>query len=371
MIVRSRLGRTVVAVAAVGACVLAGFEITVRFDDWARFGVPLWSPATNLEELFVRDTDGGHARPGAAWRQFRINALGFRGPEYHPSLDRKGLLVVTAGASETFGLYESPGREWPQQLADSLRALCSETPVTVLNAAFAGMSLPTVIQDLRLRVLPLHPKVVVYYPTPSQYLEGWPPRATPPALGHAPPLDPWRSRALPRIRDAVKRTIPQFVLDFLRRAATSRRAARVTPFDSVPPDRLDSLETQLRTLIGVVRHGGAELVVGIHQNRFADTSSVGERRWLRAWQFQIPKATAPILLQMERLAADRVRRAASDSGVPVFDPKLSSRPDHAALFADYLHFTDSGAAIMARSAAAQVAPLMGCSAASVKAQPRH
>jgi lysophospholipase L1-like esterase len=351
---------------ALAIVVLAAFEVTVRLDDWARFGVSPASPATSLEELYARDSLGGHARPSSAFQQFHINALGFRGPEYRPDPRPGAMLVVAGGASETFGLYESPGREWPQQMGDSLRARCPGIPVTVLNAAFAGMSLPTVIQDLRLRVAPLRPRAIVYYPTPSQFLEARAPEATSPSSGPAPPLRAWRSRALPRVRDAVKRIIPQPALDLLRRAATSRRATHDAPFPAVPPGRLDSLEDQLRALVGVVRRGGGDAVLGIHQNRFSDTNSVAERRWLRAWEFQSPKATGRLLLQMDELAAQRVARVGSDSGVRVFDPRLSSRPDRTALFADYLHFTDRGAALMAGSAAAAVAAQTGCAGARAR-----
>jgi lysophospholipase L1-like esterase len=356
----SRMARPALRALVLLLVLLAGFELAVRFDDWARFGVALDSPATSLEELYVRDSLGGHARPGSAFRQFHVNALGFRGPEYRPAEHRGEMLVVAAGASETFGLYEAPGREWPQQLGDSLRARCAGTPVTVLNAAFAGMSLPTVIQDLRLRVLPMRPTAVVVYPTPSQYLEATAPVATPPSSEPPARLDPWRSRGFPRVRDAVKRTIPQPVMDVLRRVVTSRRVSRDTPFRTVPMARLDSLEEQLRVLVGVVRKGGAAVVLGVHQNRFADTNSVAERRWLRAWEFQSSRATGQVLLQMDSLAARRIERVGADSSVPVFDPKLSSRPDRAALFADYLHFTDRGAAIMGRSTAAAVASVTGC-----------
>src|SRR5580704_16764560 len=103
-----------------------------------------------------------------------------RGPDIPLAKPPGTLRVVTAGASETFGLYESPDREFPRQLEDTLRARLCGDPVEVLNAAIFGMSLPTLEQDLRLRVRPLDPDVVVLYPTPVQYLnDAMPMSATP------------------------------------------------------------------------------------------------------------------------------------------------------------------------------------------------
>jgi hypothetical protein len=337
------------------------FELTVRLEDWARFGVPLDSPVTTIDDLSVVDSVGQHARPGTAFKQFRINALGFRGAELPDSILRSRPLVITSGASETFGAYESPDHEWPRQMADSLASRCGSDRVTVLNAAFAGMALPTVIQDVQLRLLPLHPRIIVYYPTPSQYLYMRSPVPSPRSTQPPKAFSRWRSRALPRLRDALKSAVPAPVLEYLRRGDTERaRESGEELFPSLPVERLDSIDGHLRVLIGTVRRGGSALVLMIPQNRFADTTSIEERRWLRAWEHMMPKASASMLLSFGELARVRVRAVAADSGVTLVDPALMVRPERASLFADYLHFTDRGAAIVAGAVASSVAPMLGC-----------
>ena len=337
------------------------FELTVRLEDWARFGVPFDSRVTTIDDLSVVDSVGQHARPGTTFKQFRINALGFRGAEIPQAILRSRPLVITSGASETFGSYESPNHEWPRQMADSLASRCGPDRVTVLNAAFAGIALPTVIQDVQLRLLPMHPRVIVYYPTPSQYLYARSPLPSPRSTHPPKDFSRWRSRALPRLRDALKSAIPAPVLEFLRRRDTERaRESGEGLFPSLPIERLDSIEAHLRILVGTVRRGGSALVLMIPQNRFADTASIDERRWLRAWEHMMPKASGAMLLSFGELARARVRVVASDSGMTVIDPGLMARSDHPALFADYLHFTDRGAAIVGGAVSTRVAALLGC-----------
>ena len=101
-----------------------------------------------------------------------------RGPAADSLKPSGTVRVVTAGASEAFGVYESPDMEFPRQLEASLNVLVTAGQCSpdierfeVLNAAFRGMTLPTVEQDLALRVSRFEPDVVVYYPTPTQYLQ--------------------------------------------------------------------------------------------------------------------------------------------------------------------------------------------------------
>jgi hypothetical protein len=335
---------------------LTTLELTVRADDWAQHGVPLSAPAVTLADLVVRDSLGLHARAGARFRQFRINAAGFRGPEVDLR-DSSAVRVVTAGASETFGLYEPENEEWPRQLEGLLRREC-RTPVVVLNAAFAGMSLPTVQQDYERRLSGFSPRVVVYYPTPMQYLEGadLPKAATP--GGEALPMSPWRPRAAPRLRDAIKRAVPEPFLDLLRQLDTRRqlKEAGTIAKSLAEPERLDAFDRDLRALVGSYRRGGSEPVLVIHRHRFRDTTSTDDRRLLRAWERFYPRYTAAALLQFDEGAAERIRNLGRDSSVTVVDPLPALLPLGDAAFADFSHFTAKGSEAMAGEIGRAIAP---------------
>jgi hypothetical protein len=344
--------------AASVAVVVAAFELTVRVDDWAQHRVPITAPAVSIADLVVRDSLGFHARAGGQFRQFRINSAGFRGPEVDLG-DTSSLRVATAGASETFGLYEPKDKEWPRQLEGLLRSECRQA-VTVLNAAFAGMALPTVQQDYERRLRRLSPRMVVYYPTPMQYLEGVElPKASPPG-GPPAPLSAWRARAVPRLRDALKRAVPEPMLDILRQLDTQRqlKAAGTTAKPRAEPERLEAFDRDLRALVGAYRGGGSEPVLVIHRHRFRDTTSVEDRRLLRAWERFYPRYTAGALLQFDDQAAERIVRLGRDSSVTVVDPLPALASLGGAAFADFSHFTEKGSEAMARVIAGAIQPML-------------
>ena len=262
------------------------------------------------------------------------------------------------GASETFGLYESAGKEWPRQLQDSLATTCA-MPVRVLNGAFAGMSLPTVTADLLARGRTLRPRVVVYYPTPVQYIESVAlPSAPAPAADSSPPPPWWRLRGPSRLRDGMKASVPELILDLLRRADTAEPTSPVI-FPVVPEDRLNAFEADLRRLVGASRGVGAVPVLMAHRHRLSDTLSAENRRWLRAWSRFYPLATGDVLLAFESRAIDRIRLVARDSGVVFVDPAARLSATGPAAFADFSHFTDRGAAAMAGATVGAVAAA-GC-----------
>lgn len=345
-----RFARLLTQWIGIAATVVVAFELTVRFDDWSQFDVPMLARPIVLDELAVRDSLGLHARPGTHFRQFRINSLGFRGPEVTADLD-SSLLIIASGASETFGLYESPDSEWPRQLEDSLRT-CAPQAV-VLNAAFAGMSLPTVEQDFQLRLQRFRPKYVLYYPTPMQYLSDLPLYASEPSFDPPEALSPFRMRAGPRLRDALKRALPDPVLSAIRGVLLSRdRASRgVEPKSTVELFRIEAFESDLRRLVGTYRAGGATPVLVVHRNRFAETVSSESRVWLRAWERFYPGYTGPAIVKFDSLAAERVRRVGKDSAVLVVDPLQNLRRVGQAAFSDFSHFTTEGSAAVSGAVA--------------------
>jgi hypothetical protein len=341
------------------SCIAAAFEGTIRVDDWAQHGVPLSSGYTSLGQLIIRDSLGMHPRPNSQFRQFRVNSLGYRGDEWADTARAQPRVVLTMGASETFGLYESAGKEWPRQLQDSLTTTCP-MPVRVLNGAFAGMSLPTVTADLLARGRALRPRVVVYYPTPVQYLESVAlPSAPAPSADFAPPPPWWWLRGPSRLRDGVKASVPQVVLDILRRVDAADAKSPVI-FPIVPEDRLDAFDADLRRLVGASRAIGATPVLIAHRHRLSDTLSAENRRWLRAWSRFYPLATGAVILDFESRAIDRIRLVARDSAVAFVDPAARLSATGPAAFADFSHFTDRGAAAMAGATVGAAAAAAGC-----------
>lgn len=341
--------------AVTGAVVVISMELTTRLDDWAQFRVPFLSEATSLGDLIVTDSVGTHARPNSQFKQFRINARGYRGAESADGMPASPLVVVS-GASESFGLYESAGKDWPSQLQDSLKTTCP-SPLAVVNAAFAGMSLPTVAQDIELRIARDHPRVGVYYPTPMQYMEASLPSAPARSPGAASALPVARLRFVPRLRDAIKRSTPDRVLDILRRLDTerARSTSEEPPLGTPEPARVQAFESDLRMLVGTYRRHAIDPVLVVHQNRFRETSSVESKRLLAAWERFYPRYTGEAILAFDSLGAEATRRVARDSAVALVDASDALRRlDPSKAFADFSHFTDLGAGVVAGIAARAV-----------------
>jgi hypothetical protein len=370
------VGRAIV-VAALFAVV---FEVTCRIEDLIRYGTPILSPYTSQTDLVLRDEFGARGRPNARFQKWVLNGIGTRGPEVSASKPPTTLRVVTAGASETFGLYESPGREYPRQLEDSITESLSvlRCPdgrrfehVEVVNAALPGMSLPTVALDVKHRIAGLAPDVIVYYPTPSQYLDELPPGSVPPRGRDADPrTDPTRAlypRAIARLRSQAKTILPGFVQTWLRQRET-RRVLSARPEGwrftrGVPQDRIEQFERDLRGMVGTMRATGATPILATNSNAF-----VGRERAsndvLIAWERFTPRATGDVILAFDSTAREVVRRVARDSAVAVADVEHAVHTPDA--FADFLHFTDAGAAGVAGTMARTIVGEIGKSACGAR-----
>lgn len=345
------------------------FELTARLEDLIRYGMPLTSRYGSEEDLVAHDSLGVHGRPGAQYLKWSLNALGTRGPEVTPRPAPGVLRVVATGASETFGQSEGPGREYPRQLEDTLRAderggaLAPFDSVEVLNAAFFGMSLPTATQDVRLRVAGFGPDVVVLYPTSVQYLHDALPKAEPPVRGPAaaPGLSAaLKPRTLSRLREQLKRLAPKAWREWLWQEQVRRQLAGRGPdwrYTSVPVDRLAAYESDLRAFVGAVRSIGAEPVLATHANLFVG-GTVSDSSLLNAWQRFYPRPEGQVILAFDSAGAEVTKRVASDSGVALADVRAALMGCHSC-FSDYAHFTDEGAARVARSVASAVEHAIG------------
>jgi hypothetical protein len=354
-----RVARRAAAVLGFATIVAVAMEATCRLDDFFRYGTPIWSPVVSEEDLLIRDRDGQHARPNARFQKWVINAVGTRGEAASAVKQPGALRVVTVGASETFGLYESPGHEYPRQLEDSLRrwaasghCTASADDIEVLNAAIFGMSLPTTDADLRRRIRRLGPDIVTIYSVPAQYLNSEPPHeARPDSTGADTILSPSRAfspRAEERLRLQLKQMAPHWLLTWIRqRAIRDARADSSSgpPFTEVPQDRLALYDSDLRRVVSTVHAIGAEPVLITHANW--SMTGTADATTLTAWQRFYPRSTGPVLLAFDSAGDAVTRRVAADSGVTLVDLAGLVRARRGHLFADYAHFTDAGAALAA------------------------
>jgi len=338
-------------------------ELTCRIEDWVTYRAPLFSTYTSINDLVVRDSDGMHGRPNARYLKWAMNGLGTRGPAASVTPAPGTVRVITVGASETFGLRESPGREYPRQLEDSLNARlargeCRGTPprkYEVLNAGFPGMGLPTVDQDLRIRLPRLKPAIVVVYPTPAQYLQDEVPFAPPPdsaAHPSAPPLSQaLRPRTFDRMHEQIKQVLPEWLKTRLREIET-REMVHNQPkdwrFTSIPPERLAAFEADLRHVIGTIHKIGAVPVLVTHGNMFMGRQTQDQDEMLVAWEKFYPRATGRTIMAFDTTARTVTLRIGADSGVTTIDAAKQLETVPVSAFGDFVHFTDLGSSHMAK-----------------------
>lgn len=354
-----RLGKLLLRLCGLLLVFGASLELTTRIEDWVRFRTPFLSPYRSQSELIVRDKDGMHPRPNSRFQKWVINNLGFRGPDVTPLKATKTYRIVTAGASETFGLYESADREYPRQLEDTLNAELEGRRgcegvirrFEVLNAGFPGMSLPTVTQDIRNRLSRYAVDVVLYYPSPVQYLREELPRAAIPDSSGRPDGPPWSAPLYPRVWKHLSNRLVPGPIKAARRRLEVASKVRDRPvgwrFERIPDDRLATYGADLRELVGAIRAVGATPVLVTHANAFG-AGPLSNPELLRRWQRSYPRATGPTILAFDSAAADVTRSVAADSGALLVDGRAilstAAAPD---IFGDHVHFTDRGAGILA------------------------
>jgi hypothetical protein len=216
------------------------------------------------------------------------------------------------------------------------------------------MSLPTIEQDLRNRVARFGADVIVLYSSPAAYLVDEPPQPAPPdSSGHVSALS-WTGmlhlRFGDRLRGQLKELLPDFAATWLRRRQTERELRTKPPgwrFATPPADRLEQYETDLRKVIGTIRRSGATPVLTTHANRFLRRSTP-DGGMLVAWEKFYPRAPGNVILAFEDEGRKITLGVASDSGVPIVDLARTMETTNADnLFADFAHFTDRGAAVVA------------------------
>ncbi len=326
-------------------CVLSA-EVAARVEDRLRLGVPFLTTPDHDRDLIVHDELGIRGRPNGVFKKWHLNSYGFRGPEITVAPLPGCTRVMVLGASETFGLYESPDHEFPAELHAMLKERgCYE----VLNGAVPGMTLRTLITYWKNWGSRFSPAIVAIYPTPAFYLANNAPDYPEPRSGPPPPGPPWWT---PRIIDRAKDVIdmPEFIQR--RRVARWLAAAPAPPggmFNAVPMDRLQQFTADLRTLTQLIGATSARVILMTHATAFQFPESDVDQDELNAWRVFVPKASASLLLQFERRAADATKAVAADQGATVVDvaSELDGHPEYFA--GDYIHFNDRGATAVARA----------------------
>jgi hypothetical protein len=339
-----------------------GLEWSARIQDALMWKAPLLGPYSH-GHLMIWDSLGPRNRPGYRFEKWRINTAGFRGPEMphapRPDVVRVGVL----GASETFGLFESEGAEYPARLGALLDSLAPGR-FEVVNLAVPGMSLRAMGPYYRGVVSRIKPKLVLIYTSPSFYLDNEAPgveQFSAQARDRAPDERSTRAmpalalpslRFVPKAEATAKRTIP---LRWQRAVKDWQvdRARRNHPADwvwhSVPEERMALYRDHLDELVRTIRDDGVEVILVTHTNRLRKPAEfLTPEDWyhLTAILALFPRAPAQAVADVDSAANEAIRSVARKHRLGIIEVE-DEIPPTAEYFADYAHFTDAGAAAMA------------------------
>lgn len=326
---------------------LFALELSTRIDQAIAFGVPMLGIYSYDHVLFEHDEYGVRGRPHARYEKWTLNGLGLRGPEAEAKPTPGRLRVVALGASETFGIFESEGNEWPRVLERELVA--SGHPAEVLNGALAGMTVGAQLRHLRYRLLPLAPDVVVWVVHYPAFAGLDPARidavAAEPQL--RPESDGWSAMLWPRVvqkaREALLPRLPRPVTEAIETTRTDLQLARLREemagdfgsIDQLSPGEIAAFDHFLGTVVAESRAVGARVIVVLPPRRVDDRS-------LRNQFANFPWVSQRWLDEAFETFPERARSAASPD-LLVADLRQVFGDAAAENMTDMVHYNDAGA----------------------------
>ena len=329
-------------------------ELCTRFDDLVSFGAPI-EQAYSAEDLFIYDSLGKRGRPNSSYKKWRLNSLGFRGPEVQKDRFR----IICLGESETFGLYEQPGNEYPAQLERDLNRWAGRDVFQVIDAAIPGQTLVSTAQRIPELVTQTKPQIAMIYPAPSYYI--WLPKLS---SGEQLGVVGKRSKFELRIADNFRNLLKE-VLSMLPRSVRIASyeiqierevAALHSPvMNQVPQENVDLFKRDLLALVEALRASGVQPVLVTHATYFGDNRTAPDRLTLAEWRKIYPMLREKGFLDMETRMSAVMRDMAAEQHIPLIDiaKEMPAGPKY---FADMVHFTDEGASVMASKLAEGLEP---------------
>ncbi len=333
----------------VGLVVIASAEMSSRVVDRLRYQVPLSATPSFEKDLFVVLPNGEkQGRPNGAYKKFRMNERGFRGPAIIDPPNDTAIRVMLVGSSETFGMYESLDMDYPSQLRGYLS---SHGQFQVINTALPGLSAGTAVKRIDQYLTELSPNYVVIYLSPLFELNQLPQSMDASALAKSPSRPSSKSvnpssvgsRFLDNMKDVIEK--PLFIQKWLdeRAIASSRkRFGADSVYKTVPLESVENYLKAIEELVSRIRNTGAQPILATHAIAAISTEDSISRRILESFLKNTPRATPRILIEYEEVVRQRVLELGHRENTLVVDVASELNGRHEA-FGDLVHFSDKGA----------------------------
>lgn len=331
------------------------FEVFARLDDLITYDAPFFRVYSYDTMLVDRDEFGSKGKANGRYEKWILNSHGFRGPEIQIERPKGLIRIVTFGASETFGLYESPGKEWPNQLRAALQTLYPDRKIEVINAARAGLSLESSKDYFEHRVLKFHPDIVLYYQGFSEYMDKdslRPQKATieqqqklkarTSSREHSQGLMDLinQTRIYPKIKEAFKQKGPKRIVNWFQARNVQTIEARIDKerqIERIDHIQVDYYREKLKEFVSFLREHNITVLLAEH-----DVDLQCKGTYIVLWKYH-PSVSADALRQGYPLLNNAIRTVARETG-SLFVEQKSLLQNPAENFAeDGIHLTDKGA----------------------------
>lgn len=342
-------------------------EMCARIDDVLRYDAPLWKEYT-ADGLKSSDSEGvSYNIPNARFQKWQNNGHGFRGPEISPIKTPGTVRIVCLGASESYGLYESPGKEWPAQL----RTLLPSSKYEVINVSVVGLSLSSYEAYLKKYVLKLEPDIVICLVNPLFYATGFEKKQT--LLVTAPntgvrttakkPISLTRSitansRCLPKLKQVFKQSLQKNFLTVLKRyqiwnlqkqinEAELKNLGGLKPKDFVSAVSVTSFSDDLSRFVSFLQSRHINVLLSTYPALISrDNLSTYPDIFMDNRRFFIGFSFSGMLDVLEKYNL-AIRDVATTQRIMFADcQSLIPKTDH--YFGDNVHYTDQGASLVAQ-----------------------
>jgi hypothetical protein len=330
------------ALRVIGLVLVAGLtlEVAARFDDWVRYGAnPLGR--YDLEEVFHTAEFGKQGKPEARFKKWKMNSLGYRSGE----LRKHDVTVLAFGASETFGLFETEGNEYPQILEKLLRS--SGRAFGVQNIAIPGMRIGR-SPYLEHAIQTTQARVVILYPSPITYFGIGKPLCgtkTSSVMGQAQRGPMFRMTG--KANEVFRKHLPEAVQTAIRKLAASRASSEIKRASWSAADQ-EAYKHDIQCLLSRITALGAVPILVTHGTIFGDRFQLDSPATLQAWSRFYPELEPKGFSVIEQEGNETVREVASLRGIQILDFARIVPPGKE-YFADFVHFNDKGASLMAQS----------------------
>ncbi|MBF0347087.1 MAG: SGNH/GDSL hydrolase family protein [Magnetococcales bacterium] len=312
-------------------------EGVVRVRQWWYYGA-----AETLDNAYHDDQKTGLRTPIPNYesRSTKINSLGFRGPEITVPKPPGTLRIAFLGGSTTYCAEASSNEAvWPHRVWQQLQEAFPQMPMDYVNAGIPGIAVPTSLKDLRLRLAPLQPDLLIIY--------------------HASNDMSWEARQLAIAQGLYQKkketgllgeySLFWFLMEKNLRLWKVQHQERDSHhhLSTLPPDFGQQFGKNLTELVRESQNlGGLVALITWSQQMRADHSAADNLKAAASSLYYMPFMTPELLLQGFGMYNQIIIKTARETGSILIGDE-NAIPGDPLHFNDSIHFTDAGNKAMA------------------------